>query len=80
MKQKFEGLRARREELGLTIEGLAVKVGLSPAMVRAVELGLQRGTLTTRSRIADALKVPLKNVLTQKEVAEIAELSRIGKI
>lgn len=79
MRRKFEGLRERREELGLTLEDVAVKVGLSAAMIRAVEVGAQRGTMNTRAKIADALKIPLKNVLTQKEVAELAELSRIGQ-
>jgi len=78
MKKKFEGLRARREELGMTLEDVAVKVGLSPAMVRAVEVGAQRGTLITRAKIADALKIPLRYIVSKSEADEILGLARRG--
>jgi transcriptional regulator with XRE-family HTH domain len=76
MEKKFEGLRARREELGLTLEDVAVKVGLSAAMVRAVEVGAQRGTLITRSKIADALKIPLRYIVSKDEADELLGLAR----
>lgn len=76
MKTKFEGLKARREELNLTLEDLAKLVNISPAYVRSIELGHQKGRLAIRSRIADALKVPLRYLLSDAEAKEILGLSK----
>ena len=76
MKPKFEGLRVRRLSAGLTIEELAAKVGLTASMVRAVEVGAQKGSLMTRARLADALKIPLRYLVSKQESEIILGLAR----
>ena len=71
MKTKFKGLRARRLELGLTLEELGRKTGLTAVMVRSVELGAMRGSLLTRARVASALGIPLRLLISKEEAAAI---------
>lgn len=71
MKRKFDGLRARRQELGLTLEEVGAKAGLSSAMIRSVEVGGQKGSLITRSKIAGALNIPLRSLVSDAEAAAI---------
>ena len=80
MKKKYEGLRARRKELGLTLEDVAAKVGLTSAMIRSVEVGAQKGSLVTRAKIAEALKIPLGYLVSNAEAEQLSELTRIGKV
>lgn len=76
MRKQFDGLRARREELGMTLEDVAAKVGVTPVMIRNVEVGAQRGSLVTRSKIADALGIPLRYLVSKAEVRQIDGLTR----
>lgn len=72
MRTIFKGLRARRVELDLSIDDLAEKTGLSPSMVRQVEEDRQRGSLSTRIRIANALDLPLRYMVSGTEAAEFS--------
>ena len=76
MKRKRVDLKARRLELGMTIEAVAVKAGISPSMVRFIERGLELGSLRTRMRLADALKIPRRELLTEDEVNALARPAR----
>jgi len=70
MKQKPIDLRARRQELGMTMEELAVQIGMTAPMVRNIELRTQRGSLATRLKIARALKVHPRSLLTKTEMED----------
>lgn len=71
MKQKQPtDLRARRIKLGMTQEGLAMKVGMSAPMIHNIEFGAQRGSLVTRLKIARALKIDPRSLLTKTEIED----------
>jgi len=52
-------LRARREELGLSLRELAERAGTSHSVIGRVEAGHRRITLDTLQRLANALDVQL---------------------
>jgi transcriptional regulator with XRE-family HTH domain len=51
-------IRQRREQLGLTIRGLAAKSGVSPSMISDIERTAKSPTISTLSALAAALEVP----------------------
>jgi transcriptional regulator with XRE-family HTH domain len=51
-------IRQRREQLGLTIRGLAAKCGVSPSMISDIERTAKSPTISTLSAVAAALGVP----------------------
>jgi transcriptional regulator with XRE-family HTH domain len=51
-------IRRRREQLGLTIRGLAAKSGVSPSMISDIERIAKSPTVSTLSALAAALGVP----------------------
>lgn len=56
MSEQIEGrIRARRQELGLTQEGLAERVGLQGTAVNHFESGRRSPSLGNLIRLADAL-------------------------
>ncbi len=63
-------LRARREALGLSMNEVASRAGLSHSMVSRVEHELRRPTLDTLLRITGALGIELWPLLKEAEVAE----------
>ena len=58
-----EMLRARREALGLSMNVVAQRSGLSQQMVSYVERGMRNPTLETLLRICDVLDTPLEDVI-----------------
>jgi transcriptional regulator with XRE-family HTH domain len=52
-------IRARREQLGLTLRSLASKSGVSSSMISDVERGTKSPTIATLAALAQALGVPL---------------------
>lgn len=56
-------LRARREALGLSMNVVAQRSGLSQQMVSYVERGMRNPTLETLLRICDVLDTPLEDVI-----------------
>ena len=58
-----EMVRARREALGLSMNVVAQRSGLSQQMVSYVERGMRNPTLETLLRICDVLDTPLEDVI-----------------
>lgn len=55
MVELGEAIRDRRGELGLTLEGLAERAGVSRAMLSEIERGVKTPTIRTLSQIAAGL-------------------------
>mgnify|MGYP002714873034 CR=1 FL=1 len=60
-----EAITTRREELGLSQRALGLEAGVERNMLRGVEDGSRRATIITLARIAEALKVPISQLLHQ---------------
>ena len=56
-------IKARRRELAMTREALAVKAGISGATVQRIESGKNSPNLSTLAAIADALEVPVVDLI-----------------
>lgn len=54
-----KAIRARRDNLGLTVRGLAHRSGVSSSMISDVERALKSPTISTLAALADALEMPL---------------------
>lgn len=52
-----QALKERREQLGLTLRGLASKSGISSSMISDVERGAKSPTVATLSALAEALEI-----------------------
>jgi transcriptional regulator with XRE-family HTH domain len=61
-------LRERREALGLSMNEVATRAGLSHTMVSRVERGLRRPTLDTLLRISGAMEIDLWPILKKAEL------------
>lgn len=59
------GLRVtrRRQELGLTQEALAVKIGMLRAYVSRIEGGHQNLTVDTLCKLANALEISVQDLM-----------------
>lgn len=64
-------MRDLRLGLGLTLEALAERSGVSRAMLSKVERGEKNPTLVVAARIAEGLGVPLSRLLGQEERREV---------
>lgn len=62
-------LAAKREALGLSMNAVAAKAGLSHTMISRVERGLRKPTLDTLLRIATAMDVELWTFIKKAEAA-----------
>lgn len=60
-------VRARREELGLTLVALATDAGITKRSVIAIEAGGQNASLGSLLGLAGALGVPLSELLSRAE-------------
>lgn len=60
-------LRERREALGLSMNEVAARAGLSHTMISRVERGLRKPTLDTVLRITGAMEIDLWPVLKKSE-------------
>ena len=63
-------LREKREALGLSMNQLAVRAGLSHSMVSRVEHGLRKPTLDTLLRMAKAMDIELWPLVKDAEKAK----------
>jgi len=54
-----QAIKARREQLGLTLRALALKSGVSSSMISDIERGTKSPTISTLSAIARALGTPV---------------------
>jgi transcriptional regulator with XRE-family HTH domain len=61
-------IRARREEIGISLRELAARSELSPSFISLVERGLADPSITSLRKIADALETPLFHFFTDEEM------------
>lgn len=57
-------LRAERQRRGLSLRGLAGRVGVSASMISQVEMGRVRPSVSTLYALTTALAIPLESVFT----------------
>jgi DNA-binding XRE family transcriptional regulator len=67
MKKESRKLREARIKAGLTIQGLADKAEVPWATVQAIEVGRLSGSLMTKMKLADALKIPFYDLISKAE-------------
>lgn len=60
-----KAVRAKRAGQGVSQEELALRSGIDRSYLGAIERGEQNAGLLHLVRIADALKIPLSNILEQ---------------
>jgi len=58
-KRVAEAIRARREQLGLTLRALASRSGVSSSMISDVERGAKSPTIAILAALAQAMDIPL---------------------
>jgi transcriptional regulator with XRE-family HTH domain len=58
-EQVGRAVRARREELNLTLRALAAKSAISPSMISDIERGAKSPTIATLAHVSEALGVSL---------------------
>jgi transcriptional regulator with XRE-family HTH domain len=77
-RQKFKSMiRQKRIGLGLTQQQLADKAGVTKNYVTMVERGVRKEvSFLTRVMLADALRIPLPQVLTVKEIQILSRVHR----
>jgi transcriptional regulator with XRE-family HTH domain len=62
-KHLGRAVKARRDELKLTLRGLASRSGVSPSMISDIERGEKSPTIATLSTLATALGAPISALL-----------------
>jgi len=62
-KSVGRALKVRREELALTLRGLASRSGISSSMISDIERGEKSPTISTLSTLATALETPISALL-----------------
>jgi len=78
MKTKFDP-RKRRHELGMTILQVADKAGVSPSYIQQLETkAIRCPSFMTLHKIADALGIPVRYLLSEEENAVFLEAMRHG--
>jgi transcriptional regulator with XRE-family HTH domain len=68
-QQIGSALRARRQELGLTMQAVADAAGLSVGFISQVERDLTAPSLSSLASLAEVLQTPMGAFLTQPEMA-----------
>jgi transcriptional regulator with XRE-family HTH domain len=63
MTHVAQAVRDRREQLGLSLRGLASASGVSSSMISDIERGAKSPTVSTLAALADALGVPLSALI-----------------
>jgi transcriptional regulator with XRE-family HTH domain len=58
-----QAIKDRREHLGLSLRGLAMRSGVSSSMISNVERGAKSPTIATLSALAHALDVPVSTLV-----------------
>jgi len=73
MKKETARLREARIKAGLTIQELADAAGLTWSNVQAIETGRLPGTLATKTKLADTLRMSFKELWpdTYREMTEL---------
>jgi len=70
MKPTYD-LRGRRKKMGMTLQQVADKSGLTWATVQAVESGRTPGTFMVRKKLTNALGIPFRALMNPEEVRAI---------
>lgn len=65
--ERFREIRKKRHALGLTMEQVAARAGVSVSLVRMIEVGALRGSLMARARLAAALDLKLETLVGPDE-------------
>ena len=65
-------LRAKRKELGLTMQAVADAAGLSTGFISQVERGLTVPSLASLAGISDILETPMSSFLSQPEAGDMS--------
>ena len=60
-------IRLIRKRLGLTVEALALRAGVSAGMLSQLERGIGNPAFESLTRVADALSIPLSQLLRSAE-------------
>ena len=72
-------MRRRRESLGMGIREVGKLAGLSPSSVSYYERGTREPDLARAIRIAQALEIPLSDLLGVSEPLIVVRDSRLGR-
>jgi transcriptional regulator with XRE-family HTH domain len=64
-KSSGQAFKARREELGISQEAFAEKIGMHRTYYSAIERGEKNVTIDTMLRVCSALSVPISDVLKE---------------
>lgn len=67
MPSTIKTLKETRVEAGLTLKELADRTGLTWSTIQAIEQGRTPGSWTARMKLADALHIPIRYLLTEVE-------------
>src|SRR5260221_8017465 len=70
-KRVGRAVKARREELKLTLRALATKSGISPSMISDIERGAKSPTISTLAQLSAALGVAVSALLETTESERI---------
>ena len=70
-----QALRARRKELGLTMQAVADAAGLSVGFISQVERGLTAPSLASLAGISEILQTPMSSFLTQPSADDMSRQS-----
>jgi transcriptional regulator with XRE-family HTH domain len=73
-------IRFLRELKGFTQEELAEKARLSSKFIGEIERGIGNPTIESLARIAEALKIPIAQLLTEEEGFELLSKQEIETI
>ncbi|WP_164508979.1 helix-turn-helix domain-containing protein [Clostridium rectalis] len=65
-----ERIKKRREELGLTMEDLAVKIGVSKSSIYYLENGTNKPRLDTLQQISEQLHCSISYLIGEDEIKE----------
>lgn len=72
-------LRARRKELGLTMQAVADAAGLSTGFISQIERGLTAPSLASLAGISEILETPMSTFLSQPEAEDTSrQASRVS--
>jgi len=75
-KVKKTNLRKERKKNGWTIDELAQKAGLNYSTVQSIESGRLKGSFMAKHKLADALKIPVRWLMTDEEERMLFEAMR----
>ena len=73
-----EFIQSRREELGLSLRALASRAGIAHSFVSALERDMAFASQDVLVRLAEALEVPVQELLSRDTRLPLEDLSRLA--